>query len=94
MNKKTFILAAIIMLISGLFIVYQDIKIKKLENKINSDTSLHTIDSLTKQVDSLYDETFNDKLEIGRYELSLDHLYEVNPKAAKQFEDYMEHETE
>jgi len=94
MNKKTFILAAIIMLISGLFIVYQDIKIKKLENKINSDTSLHTIDSLTKQVDSLYDETFNDKLEIGRYELSLDHLYEVNPKAALEFVNYMNHETE
>jgi hypothetical protein len=37
---------------------------------------------------------FNAQSENGRYELSLDHLKEVNPKAAKQFEDYMTHETE
>jgi hypothetical protein len=45
-------------------------------------------------IDSLHDELFNTKVENGRYELSLEHLYEVNPKAAKEFQDYMEHETE
>jgi hypothetical protein len=45
-------------------------------------------------IDSLHDELFNTKVEAGRYELSLQHLYEVNPKAGKQFQDYMEHETE
>jgi len=45
-------------------------------------------------MDSLHDELFNAKVEAGRYELSLEHLYEVNPKAAKEFQDYMEHETE
>ena len=45
-------------------------------------------------IDSLHDELFNTKVENGRYELSLEHLYEVNPKAAKQFDDYMSHETE
>jgi hypothetical protein len=45
-------------------------------------------------IDSLHDELFNAKVEAGRYELSLQHLYEVNPKAGKQFQDYMEHETE
>jgi len=45
-------------------------------------------------IDSLHDELFNAKVEAGRYELSLEHLYEVNPKAGKQFQDYMEHETE
>ena len=45
-------------------------------------------------IDSLHDELFNAKVEAGRYELSLEHLYEVNPKAAKGFQDYMEHETE
>ena len=30
----------------------------------------------------------------GRYELSLQHLEEVNPKAAKQFNDYLTNETE
>jgi hypothetical protein len=45
-------------------------------------------------IDSLHDELFNTKVENGRYELSLEHLYEVNPKAAKEFQDFMEHETE
>lgn len=51
-------------------------------------------DSLINLTDSLNDELFNAKAENGRYELSLEHLYEVNPKAGKQFSDYMEHETE
>ena len=45
-------------------------------------------------MDSLHDELFNAKAENGRYELTLEHLKEVNPKAAKQFEDYKSHETE
>jgi len=45
-------------------------------------------------IDSLHDELFNAKVENGRYELSLQHLYEVNPKAATAFDDYMAHETE
>jgi hypothetical protein len=50
--------------------------------------------TLQNQVDSLHDELFNSQTESGRYELTLDHLKEVNPKAGKQFEDYMAHETE
>ena len=45
-------------------------------------------------IDSLHDELFNEKVQNGRYELSLEHLYEVNPKAAKEFTNFMEHETE
>jgi hypothetical protein len=41
-----------------------------------------------------YDDVFNAKVENGRYELTLEYLKEANPKAAKQFEDYMAHETE
>ena len=52
------------------------------------------IDSLTTQVDSLRDELFNSSTEIGRYELTQEHLKEVNPKAEKQFEEYYNHETE
>lgn len=47
-----------------------------------------------KIIDSLQDELFIQKTTNGRYELSLEHLYEVNPKAAKEFQDFMEHETE
>ena len=45
-------------------------------------------------IDSLQDEIFTTQSVNGRYELSLEHLKEINPKAAKQFEDYMNHETE
>ena len=51
-------------------------------------------DSLINLTDSLHDELFNAKVEAGRYELSLEHLYEVNPSAAKEFDDFMAHETE
>jgi hypothetical protein len=54
----------------------------------------HNVDSLITLKDSLYDELFISKAENGRYELSLEHLYEVNPKAGKVFQDFMEHETE
>ncbi len=45
-------------------------------------------------IDSLNDEIFILQSQNGRYELSLEHLYEVNPKAAKEFTNFMEHETE
>ena len=45
-------------------------------------------------IDSLHDELFQAKVQNGRYELSLEHLYEVNPSAAKEFTNFMEHETE
>ena len=45
-------------------------------------------------IDSLQTELFNANNAVGRYELTLEHLKEVNPKAAKQFEDYLNHETE
>jgi hypothetical protein len=66
------------------------------------------IDSLKKQtqiqpvmgnnnqniVDSLQEEIFMLQTQNGRYELSLEHLYEVNPKAGKEFQNFMENETE
>ena len=45
-------------------------------------------------IDSLQNELFIQKTINGRYELSLEHLYEVNPKAGKEFSNFMEHETE
>jgi hypothetical protein len=47
-----------------------------------------------KLIDSLQSELFVQKTINGRYELSLEHLYEVNPKAGKEFQYFMEHETE
>jgi hypothetical protein len=63
-------------------------------NKIN-DLKIQVI-TLKSQSgnDSLLNELFIKQTEVGRYELSLENLKEINPKAAKQFEDYMSHETE
>lgn len=44
--------------------------------------------------DSLRLELFNAQNINGRYELSLEHLYEVNPNAAKQFDEFLNNETE
>ena len=49
---------------------------------------------LEHQLDSLQGKIFNLSTQNGRYELTLEHLKEVNPKAAKEFENYMNHETE
>lgn len=51
-------------------------------------------DSLMRLSDSLNSELFVEKCMNGRYELTLDYLQEVNPKAAKEFNDYLSHETE
>jgi hypothetical protein len=53
-----------------------------------------TITTLTNQVDSLRSELFITSTVNNRYELSLDHLKEVNPKAGKEFEEFYNHETE
>lgn len=66
---------------------YQQKEIKKLraETKIGVNTTL---------VDSLHDELFIEKAQNGRYELTFEHLKEVNPKLAKEMEEFMAHETE
>ena len=51
------------------------------------------IQKLNSVVDSLRDENFNISVENGRYELSLEHLKEVDPAAGKKFEDFYDHET-
>ena len=45
-------------------------------------------------IDSLQTELFNEKTNVGRYELTLEHLKEVNPKLGKEMEDWMSHNTE
>ena len=66
----------------------------RMETKVEVTTVPYVIDSMQNVVDSLHDELFQTKVQNGRYELSLEHLYEVNPKAGKVFDDYMKNETE
>ena len=52
------------------------------------------LDSVITLKDSLYDETFRLQIELGRYQLSFNHLQAINKPAAKQFINYLDHETE
>jgi len=66
-----------------------------LKNQVKQvDVLKKELHRVTVVKDSLYDETFSKQVELGRYELSLNYLQEVNPKAALQFVNYMNHETE
>jgi hypothetical protein len=53
-----------------------------------------SIVNLNARIDTLTSDLFIEKVTNGRYELSLLHLMEVNPKAGKEFNNFMEHETE
>jgi hypothetical protein len=66
-----------------------------LKNQVKQvDVLKKELNRVTVVKDSLYDEAFIKQVELGRYELSLNYLQEVNPKAALQFVNYMNHETE
>jgi hypothetical protein len=66
---------------------YQQKELAKLRSEVNKISTTTTIDSLVT-------ENFMLKTQNGRYELSLEHLYEVNPQAAKEFDNYLQNETE
>lgn len=52
------------------------------------------IDSLSTVKDSLTNEVFMREIQNGRYESTIYYLEETNPKAATEFKNYLEHETE
>jgi hypothetical protein len=52
------------------------------------------LDSVTVLKDSLYDVSFGAQVQNGRYELGINYLESVNPKAADQLKTYIGHETE
>ena len=51
-------------------------------------------EQLEAQVDSLKMENFILSTQVQRYEVTFDHLTEVNPKAALEASNFMNHETE
>lgn len=52
------------------------------------------VDSLSIIKDSLTNEVFMREIQNGRYESTIYYLEETNPKAATEFKNYLEHETE
>lgn len=92
MSKKIKLILGIL-LITNIITLISNIQyrnqIVELKSKIPSTTI-----KIDKLVDSLQTNLFIATSEIGRYEMSLEHLYEVNPEAAKEFDDYFNNETE
>ena len=79
------ILVCIAFIITVLIIGYQQSKIEKLHQEMKSITNIK---------DSLYDELFYTKVMLNRYELTLEHIERVDKKAALEFVNFMNHETE
>ena len=79
-----------------LYVIYgQNEQLTKLESEqVKVYNVPLAVDSLQNIIDSLEAEAFSAQTQNGRYELSLEHLYEVNPNAGKQFTNFMENETE
>ncbi len=80
--------------VSVLLICYlQQKELSKLRSEKTNISYSKSVDSLGVIIDSLQTETFLLQTQNGRYELSLEHLYEVKPKARKEFTEFMENET-
>ena len=73
---------------------FQQKELTKLRGEQKSEVIVGGDIEKANTIDSLNEEIFILHTQNGRYELSLQHLYEINPKAGKEFEDFMEHETE
>jgi hypothetical protein len=54
----------------------------------------HQIDSLKNITDSLHDDLFNEKVENGRHELTRDEIFKRHKGLEKEYNQYLEHETE
>jgi hypothetical protein len=83
--KKLVIALVIVILALSAMLTIQTRSITQLNRKAVADQNI---------IDSLQAELFINHVMNDRYELTLDHLNEVNPKAALEFVNYMNHETE
>jgi hypothetical protein len=83
--KKLVIALVIVILALSVILTIQTRSITQLNKKAVANQNT---------IDSLHDELFINHVMNDRYELTLDHLNEVNPKAALEFVNYMNHETE
>lgn len=88
-------LGTAIALLGVIYMQNNEIKVLKEKTQFIEKTAPLSDDvKITKELDSLQTELFNTQNINGRYELALEHLYEVNPKAGKQFDEYLNNETE
>jgi ABC-type thiamine transport system substrate-binding protein len=76
----TFFVIAMAVLLSGIY--YETHQIKQV------------LDEKDRMIDSLQHEVFVKEAMLTRYEITLEHLENTNPKVALEFINFMNHETE
>jgi hypothetical protein len=75
-----FFIIAVAVLLSGIY--YETHQIKQV------------LDEKDRIIDSLQHEVFVSDIMLTRYEITLEHMETTNPKAALEFVNFMNHETE
>jgi predicted PurR-regulated permease PerM len=89
LNVGKMLIISLLVIISFIFV---HLYIGQINNTMKDCEKLNV--QLKNRVDSLNDEIFNLKTQIGRYELTIDHLKEVNPQVGVNMEKWLEHNTE
>ena len=89
-------LGTAIALLSVIYMQNNELKELKIKSAVATESvaPLAGDIKISNEMDSLRTELFNAQNINGRYELALEYLYEVNPKAGKQFDEYLNNETE
>lgn len=83
---------AIISLGTVFFLFYTIIDLKKQVKQVQ--VLQNKLDSVVVKADSLHDENYVLELQNARYEATIAHMQETNPKLALEFINFMNHETE
>jgi hypothetical protein len=85
-NPMTYVVGLTLIVI---WLTFQYSKVNE-ENKVIK----RDLERMTEQKDSIYSELFNESVISGRYELTFDHLKEIDKESYDKCERYLEHETE
>ena len=90
---------AFLFVMSSLVAIWSTVKSYNGEDDLEKERGINTVlqtqtVKMSNTIDSLKSELFIQSTIIGRYDLSLDHLKEVRPKAAAEFEYFMNTQTE
>jgi hypothetical protein len=95
-NQKYFTIggACLLLVLNG----EQRKRIFNLQQELKTTQALHSdknvVDSLVSVNDSLTNEVFILQTQNGRYEMGMQYLYETNPTVGREFEEYINNETE
>ncbi len=97
-SENTFLRGALVVAILAALSVALVLTREKYQIEKNLTEQLRKVtvtkDSLQIENRELHDKNFECETTLGRYQMTADHLREVNPKAAQQFENYLYTQTE